>query len=735
MLRTLTCKPNVAVWLLVISLAGPMTVQGATGKSLDSSYQIAVELGPFATAAAAANGASAINWDGSDPVRMNASTEAFAALELRHYLCKLAKVREGNGQAFRVVGMKHLRGQKAIILEDLSVKSPNPAVSRAVKRENLAQRLSSGESFALVPEGDNLLIIGSDRVGVLYGVYSLLRMLGVRWYAPGELGEVIQASAGMELPGETIVEGPKFHTRGFWAYINRGNQDFYLWMARNRLNLWTITDPDLASMKQLGLRLIAGMHWINDRYINPATYEQAHPEWYGLFNGKRQAFKVRTANNHPDFAPVGTNFCTSNPAAVHQLIRNMVADLSTGEWRYADRMAVFPVDADPLHTRGSWCECENCKRLGTPADRWLRLVMQVRDGLEDARREGLIHHPVEVDFPIYQDTLSPPSNPQWTAADYRNIIYTFFPITRCYVHYLDDPSCTEYNTDFWAALRGWLKWLDNNPGQLEIGEYYNVSRTKSLPLVCKRDLAHEIPLLYGNGVRNFHYMHVSTWTRLQGPRRLNNYLMAQLLWNPQADVEQLFSEYLKDFYGAGAEDARRFYDRLEFAMSSVQQWKHATEGIGSLVWRINEDADVLFNTEHLKLEEHHPAKNAGVSLGESVRALQECRTIMDRLRAQDLPGEVKLRLAEDDRNLRYAENTVNLYYYLVQALMARKQQNLEQAREFYRRTVPFAQGLRNETEIVISAPTDHNTDRDGLHASMVEEAYEKLGEQLGVSSK
>jgi hypothetical protein len=209
--------------------------------------------------------------------------------------------------------------------------------------------------------------------------------------------------------------------------------------------------------------------------------------------------------------------------------------------------------------------------------------------------------------------------------------------------------------------------------------------------------------------------------------------MAQLLWNPDANVDELFSEYLNDFYGAGAADARRFYDRLEFAMSSIQQWKHYGEEhqVECLTDQINRNADVLFPSEHLKLEPYHPAKNAGVSLEESVHALAECRTIMDHLRAQDLPGEVKQRLAEDDRNLRYAENTVNLYYYLVQALMAKKHQNLEEARRFYRLTVPFAEGLRNETEIVKTA-SSHANAKDGLEASLVEQAYDKLGKELGI---
>ncbi len=715
--RHLIYRNIFAISLLMISLAGTMLAGQTTGKALDPSYQIVVDLGPFATAADAAKGADTLNWDGSEPAGMNASTEAFAALELRHYLTKLGKANEAAPQVFPVVGLDRLRNHKEIILADLSGKSYPPAVSKAAKRELLAQRLSARESFALVPDEDNLLIIGSDRVGVLYGVYSLLEMWGMRWYAPGDLGEVVHGSANLQFPEQTIVEEPKFLTRGFLAWENRGNREFYLWMARNRMNMWTIADTDRATEKQLGLRLDAGLHWVFERYLNPDTYMQAHPEWYGLVDGKRQGFKHE----------FGVNFCTSNAEAVAEFTRNVVKDLSTGDWRDTDLLELWALDV------GKWCECDNCKRLGTPTDRLLMLVMHVRDALEVARRQGLIHHPIELVFPIYHETLALPANPQWTPADFRDLIGTFFPIGRCYVHYLDDPKCSEYNTPYWETFETW-KQHDKYPGQLEVGEYYNVSTTKSLPVLYKRIMAHDLPLFYSNGVRHFHYMHV--YTRLQGPKRLNNYLLAQLLWNPEADTEQLFSDYLTDFYGPVAKPARRFYNLLEYAMLSVQQWKHyGGEHEGQcLVKQIDSNADNLFGTEHLKLEAYHPLKNAGVSLGESVRALQECRTIMDRLRAQNLPSEVKLRLAEDDRNLRYAENTVNLYYYLAQALMARKQQNLEQAKEFYRRTVPLAQGLREETEILQTA-SSHANAKNGLDASLVEKAYEELGKQLGIDSR
>jgi len=58
-------------------------------------------------------------------------------------------------------------------------------------------------------------------------------------------------------------------------------------------------------MKKAGLRLNAGGHIIFGMFLNPDGYFEEHPEWYGLYQGKRATFKGTS----------GVNLCTSNPQA------------------------------------------------------------------------------------------------------------------------------------------------------------------------------------------------------------------------------------------------------------------------------------------------------------------------------------------------------------------------------------------------------------------------------------
>ena len=713
--------------------------------SLDESFRIVVDYAPFASVRQAAGAEASVDWSGTDVKRMNACTESFAALELQALLKKLAPTKADD--AFSLQSLAEALPQKAIVLATLTPSS-HAKINAIIRKKKLAQKLTKEESFAIVPQGQRIYIIGHDRVGTLYGVYYFLEMLGVRWYDLGTIGEFIPPTPALQVAAKTIVETPKFVTRGFWAWEDRGNHDFYVWMARNRLNFWTIAEPNRAFLKKLGIQLTVGGHLHFDRFLHPAaeypfdfplfkgdedkpadpyqvdkteyrgdvnrdgklSYFEAHPEWYGLYEGKRQTFSG-------DF---GTNVCTSNKDVIDELCRKLVDDLADGEWRDANTLNFWPLDG------GKWCECDNCKKLGAPTDRLLLLIHQVRSAIAQAEKQGRINRNIKVIFPIYNETLTPPTRPLPQGFDYENCIGTVFPIRRCYVHFLDDTTCTEFNTRIWQDFLGWVKKEPHYyQGQFFMGEYYNVSAIKSLPVIYTRIMSHDIPLYYRDGARHFHYMHV--YTRLWGEKRINNYLMAKLLWNPDVNVKTLADDYFDHFYGPASGRMKRLYAKLEYAMSSVKQWKHTKP----LTERIYRDKKPLFNLEHLHLKEYHPSANDGVDLEESVLALKACRSIMDSLLQKQWPDVMQQRLADDDKNLRYGENTVNFYYYISQCILAKRAGDVDKAREFYRKTIPYAKALKAETEIVQTA-SSHANAKDGLDATRIEKVYYKLGKELGI---
>ena len=105
-------------------------------------------------------------------------------------------------------------------------------------------------------------------------------------------------------------------------------------LLRNRLNYWCTASSDLPFLKKLGMRLIAGQHNIQYRCLNPKTYFEKHPEWYGLRGGKRSP-KISEDG-------FGDNYCTANRHACDEFFKNLgLAMLGLG------RPFVIEV-ADPL---------------------------------------------------------------------------------------------------------------------------------------------------------------------------------------------------------------------------------------------------------------------------------------------------------------------------------------------------------------------------------------------------
>jgi hypothetical protein len=676
---------------------------------------IFVDARPFATPSVAAEAEYSVPWNGRDERRKNACTESFAAVELQRYLARLL---HRPPEAFPAVSpVSHRRAAGFHILSLTDVPLPERAAA-IVAREGLREKLRTPESFALVPDGQALYLIGSDRVGALYAVYEFLEMQGVRWYAPGEDGEYVPSVRDVQLPRAVVVQAPKMRTRGFWAYDRRGNYEFFLWMARNRLNFWTNVDPRRPLLKKLGVQLIDGAHDHFMRYVNPhasldgrRTNWEAHPEWYGLSKGKRCPFEN----------VFGMNPCTSNDEMVAQVVKGTIRELATGDWRDADWMNFWGLDSH------LWCTCDKCLALGTPTDRMLRMVHQLRQGIVKAMARGELTHNVRIVFPMYHETLPPPTRPLPEGFDYANCVGTMAPISRCYIHNMDDPDCTEFNVPLWRKMSGWKEGPGYYKGDFFLCEYYNISDNKSLPVLFTRTMTHDIPAFYRLGSRHMYYMHVPVG--FEGPKRWTNYLFARLLWDPQTPVAPVFEQYLRDFYGPAAGEMAPFYEHLETGMSAVTSWRGYRP---NLITQLRRDLDPE-GTEHLKIKKTATARNQGVSLEESVEHLRQCRAIMDGLLARPWPDRLHRVLDDDERNLRYGEHTAEFYYRVAQAASAKRAGRLEEARGFYRLALPSSRALEQEMDLPRTSCAEC-TAKNGLDATRIEEYFRKLGQELGVGN-
>lgn len=705
---------------------------------------LVVNTGAYASAEQAATDEAHIDWRDAELADDTICTECFAAAELQTYLRRLAGTPDGFAIAdddapppgdLIVVGGPGSNQCAARLASGVGL-SPDAVATLGREEYRVVSRTVDGRRVTV--------LAGGSRVGTLYAAYDLLHRLGVRWHAPGPLHEEMPPERLTGLPDLDVRSAPAFDTRGFHAWENRGNVDFLLWMARNRLNLWCVEQEQKALMHKLGILLLGGGHILTEKYLGPrqtypydharfagdedkpadpypvsAGYEgdangdgrlsrfEAHPEWYAL-RGSRRSDAI-----HGDG---GDNFCTSNESALTEWTRNAVADLAEGAYRDADLINAWMLDG------GRWCECDACRAQGTPTDRNLVVVHRYAEAIKRARVEGRIRQPVRLLFLAYADVLQPPSRPLPDSFDTQTGIATYFPIARCYVHRLNDPTCSG-NSRYLTHLLGWAEKPERTyRGQLCIGEYYNVSGYKCLPACFMHTMATDIPYYYSLGARHFHYMHCTTsrW----GTKALTNWQMARQLWAPESDPEALWLDYFTSRYGPAAREMRRFYESLERMLCNVTELKYG------LARRLEAGAKELFPSAHLKYAATAFAKDDGVDLEEILASASACRQILAAVRDMPLPERVAARIAEDEQGFVYGDQTVRFFDALCRTYASERSGRVDEARAALTEARGLAERLKADTQSA-STSSSHANARNALEASYAAGALGVLARRLG----
>ena len=115
-----------------------------------------------------------------------------------------------------------------------------------------------------------------DENGSLNAVCEFLRGLGVRWFMPGKLGEIVpeRKSIGLAAVNKTVV--PDTHFRSWmWNNYSGFSFDDVLWARRIGIN---------SPYQKIGFA--GGAHGLTHVHSGEAM-KKAHPEYYALLGGKR----------------------------------------------------------------------------------------------------------------------------------------------------------------------------------------------------------------------------------------------------------------------------------------------------------------------------------------------------------------------------------------------------------------------------------------------------------------
>ncbi len=434
-------------------------------------------------------------------------SERYAATELQSYLEKIS------GAKLPIVTDDVRPGSREILLGD------NAHLRKLGSKVDFAGLGTDG--FVLRTAGDRLIIAGGKPRGTLYGVYELLEQkLGVRWFTPEV--ESVPRTNHILLPALDQTNVPALEYREvFWTEMMR-NADF---AARHRLN-----GNHYALTEKHGGRAVVYFPFVHslDSLI-PADLYKEHPEYFPLINGQRKNGYVQR--------------CLSNPDVVKLAIANV------RKWIKENPQAT--IISVSQNDTANWCQCDQCKAFddqeGTPAASLIRFVNTIA---EDIERD---YPNIRIDTLAYQYTRKPPK----TLRPRANVIIRLCSIECCFAHPLD--SCdSAQNRRFRDDI---IAWEPVAP-KLYVWDYTPNFGHYQQPFPNFDVLQPNIRFFVQHGVKGmFEQGNYSPGQGEMGP--LRSYLLAELLWHPDADVRQLTTEFLSGYYGPAAPKVQAYLDLLE----------------------------------------------------------------------------------------------------------------------------------------------------------------------------
>ena len=389
------------------------------------------------------------------------------------------------------------------------------------------------EGFVIACRGDRLLLAGNNDGpyhGTEYAVYDFLRSLGVRWFMPGEFGEIVPQQKTIRVPEQEVREKPDFLMRNWWLHaLPELAAQEARWKLRNKMN----SEPMFAICGDSSVRAI----------VAPEAIRKDKPELLALNeNGTRNPYLPNLSN--PEAAKISAgiirDYLRKNPAA--------------NSYGFAPDDGM-PRDFNPETLQLSRGFVTLGARPGVPGEasiteEWLTFVNRVT---------AEVHQEFPQAFIATNGYANRNLPPEGVALD-DHLVIMFAAIWSCTLHGYDDEHC-------WQKVRqGQMlkRWSELCPNVWIYGYNYNMLVSGLTPLPEFTKLRRDFPLMKKWGVIGFHDESRNVWAEAGIASR---YLRAQLEWDADADVDAILEDFFAKWYGPAARPMKAFYMALDEAVT------------------------------------------------------------------------------------------------------------------------------------------------------------------------
>lgn len=371
------------------------------------------------------------------------------------------------------------------------------------------------EAFTYKTIGCNLFIYGGCERGTMYGVFAFLeRELGVHWYTSDYTK--VPKMKQYELGALNHTERPAIASRLDYYNDAVGHND---WASHNMINNRLFP----AYTKYGHMTASWGTHSFS-LLIPPAVYFKVHPEYFGVYKGKRHD---------------NTQLCLSNEEMCKELIKNLekVIQEKPDYWCY---------DVSQ-NDNNLYCECDKCKeftlRYGGHSGLMVWFVNKVAHEIKKVYPDVMIGT-----FAYHYTRQAPTSDIR--PAD--NVVIKLCDIECCMAHPLDE---CEQNKEFLRDMENWRRITKN----IYIWDYTTGFRHYLMPFPNFDVLARNYQYFRQSNVIGI--LELGSWNAPWSEfSELKQWLIAKLLWNPCQDTDSLANLFINDYYGIAAPYVRKYYD-------------------------------------------------------------------------------------------------------------------------------------------------------------------------------